>query len=122
MRSKFSNYDEYHTSLDDLNFVVSPQGLEGGYQAIRYAIEAIENNVYPRSNFLCEPQLGKRGLYPSLSTKKSHEKVRRTMDLITWSDGTKSLLEIADLCEAPIWELYETLKILSSENVLSISR
>lgn len=44
------------------------------------------------------------------------------MDLITWSDGTKSLLEIADLCEAPIWELYETLKTLSSENVLSISR
>lgn len=70
MRSKFSNYDEYHTSLDDLTFVVSPQGLEGGYQAIRYAIEAIENNVYPISNFLCEPQLGKRGLYPSLSTKK----------------------------------------------------
>jgi aminopeptidase-like protein len=122
MRSKFSNYDEYHTSLDDLTFVVSPQGLEGGYQAIRYAIEAIENNVYPISNFLCEPQLGKRGLYPSLSTKKSHEEVRRTMDLITWSDGTKSLLEIADLCEAPIWELYETLKTLSSENVLSISR
>ena len=122
MRSKFSNYDEYHTSLDDLTFVVSPQGLEGGYQAIRYAIEAIENNVYPISNFLCEPQLGKRGLYPSLSTKKSHEEVRRTMDLITWSDGTKSLLEIADLCEVPIWELYETLKTLSSENVLSISR
>ena len=90
--------------------------------SIRYAIEAIENNFYPRSNFLCEPQLGKRGLYPSLSTKKSHEEVRRTMDLITWSDGTKSLLEIADLCEAPIWELYETLKTLSSKNVLSISR
>ena len=44
MRTKYGEYPEYHTSLDNLENVVTSEGLEGGYWAIRRAIEAIEKN------------------------------------------------------------------------------
>jgi aminopeptidase-like protein len=120
MRTKYGNYEEYHTSLDDLINVVTPAGLNGGYTAIMRAVEAIENNSYPKVTVLGEPQLGKRGLYPTLSTKNSGTEVRLMMDLITWSDGSKSLIDIAEACNAPIWELYPILEKLMQNNLIDI--
>jgi aminopeptidase-like protein len=94
MRSKYGVYPEYHTSLDDLSFI-SPQGLQGGYDVIRKCIELLEANHIYRCTVPCEPQLGKRGLYPTLSTKESGMGVRNMMNLIAYADGTQELLAIA---------------------------
>lgn len=120
MRTKYGMYDEYHTSLDDLINVVTAEGLDGGFNVIWNAIEALERNVYPQVKVLCEPQLGKRGLYPTLSTKGSSAEVRLMMDFITWSDGTRSLIEIAELCSSPVWELYPIVDKLSSHNLMDL--
>jgi aminopeptidase-like protein len=120
MRTKYGEYDEYHTSLDDLINVVTVEGLEGGYTAIKRAIEALEENFFPKINVFCEPQLGKRGLYPTLSTKTSGEQVKLMMNLITWSDGTKSLLDIAEICEVPVWELYPIVSELLKHQLLTL--
>ena len=121
MRTKYGKYPEYHTSLDDLKNVVTPDGLEGGYEALRLSIEAIENNCYPKVTVLGEPQLGKRGLYPTISTKNSASKTRLLSDLITWSDGNHSLLEIAEKSNVPIWELYPLIKKLQTSNLLVLT-
>ena len=118
MRTKYGKYPEYHTSLDDLINVVTPDGLEGGYEALRLSIEAIENNCYPRVTVLGEPQLGKRGLYPTISTNNSASETRLLMNLITWSDGNHSLLEIAEKCNVPIWELYPLINELRTHDLL----
>lgn len=118
MRTKYGVYDEYHTSLDDLVNVVTAEGLEGGFNALWRAVEAIESNCYPKVMVLCEPQLGKRGLYPTLSTKTSGAEVRLMMDLITWSDGSRSLIEIAELCRCPVWDLYPILEKLNSHQLM----
>tara|TARA_B110001450_G_scaffold201859_1_gene191031 strand:- start:1453 stop:2193 length:741 start_codon:yes stop_codon:yes gene_type:complete len=107
MRTKYGQYPEYHTSLDDLDNVVTPTGLDGGYWSIRKAIEAIERNRKYRVTVLGEPQMGKRGLYPTLSTKKSDEQVKLMMDLISLCDGKNTLLDIAETLNTPIWDLYE---------------
>jgi aminopeptidase-like protein len=120
MRTKYGTYDEYHTSLDDLINVVTPEGLDGGFNAIWRALEAIDKNCFPKVTVLCEPQLGKRGLYPTLSTKSSGAEVRLMMDLITWSDGTRSLLDIAERCNSPIWELYPIIEKLSSHHLMDL--
>ena len=118
MRTKYGMYDEYHTSLDDLINVVTPEGLDGGFNALWKALEAIDKNYFPNVTVLCEPQLGKRGLYPNLSTKSSGSEVALMMDLLTWSDGTRSLIEIAELCNCPVWELYPLVESLNSQNLM----
>lgn len=120
MRSKYGAYPEYHTSLDDLN-LVTPSGLQGGFDALRLAIEALESNVIPKVTVLCEPQLGKRGLYPTLSSKDSSRQVRTMMNLISFCDGTRSLLEIADVLGEPVGKLVAILKPLQ-ENGLIVTR
>ncbi|HFL3390113.1 TPA: DUF4910 domain-containing protein, partial [Legionella pneumophila] len=118
MRTKYGEYLEYHTSLDDLINVVTPTGLEGGYNALKLAIEALEWNCYPKVTVLGEPQLGKRGLYPTLSTKTSGQEVQLMMDFISWSDGVSSLIEIADKCKVPIWNLYPIILKLMEHDLL----
>ena len=104
MRSKYASYPEYHTSLDDLSFI-SPAGLAGGISAIAKAILAVEVNGRYRATVLGEPQLGPRGLYPTLGTRDAGLAVRRQMDVLAYSDGEHDLLAIADLLGVPVWEL-----------------
>lgn len=118
MRSKYGAYPEYHTSLDDLERVVTPRGLAGGYEALRRALEALERDVYPSVTVFCEPQMGKRGLYPTLSTKESGHAVRLMMNLIAHADGTASLVEIADRCGVPVWDLYALLDTLVAHGLV----
>ena len=119
MRSKYGEYAEYHTSLDDLN-VITESGFNGGYQAIKRSIEIIENNITPRITVHGEPQLGKRGLYPNLSIKDStkHVDVRTLMNLISYCDGENTLLEIANIINKPFWELLPLIETLIKHNLV----
>ena len=121
MRSKYGEYPEYHTSLDDLS-LISSDGLHGGFNALMRALEAIEFNCFPRATVLAEPQLGKRGLYPEISTKESTDTVRSMMDLLTYSDGTMDLIDIAEKIGVPIWELYEIVNSLVAHGLLECTR
>ena len=121
MRTAYGQYPEYHTSLDDLENVVTPKGLEGGYLALRRAMEAIEKNKRYCVTKLCEPQMGKRGLYPTLSEKKSNQQARLMIDLISLCDGKSSLLEIAEYLKTPIWDLYEIVETLVSQKLLEVN-
>lgn len=105
-RTKYGVYPEYHTSLDDLT-VISPSGLYGGYEKIKKAIELLEKNNYYKVNVLCEPQLGKRGLYPTISTKTSGDIVRTMMDFIAYADGNNDLIDIANIIGVQAEELFD---------------
>jgi aminopeptidase-like protein len=96
MRSKYFEYPEYHTSLDNLDFI-SPQGLLGGYTVHKKAIEILEQNEKFKINTICEPQLGKRGLYPLQSTKDTQSKVELMMNIIAYLDGNTEVLSIAEM-------------------------
>ncbi len=119
MRSKYGTYPEYHTSLDDLN-LITPSGLQGTYEALQKCVECLEADERLRVTVLCEPQLGKRGLYPTLSTKETAAQVRDMMNLIAYCDGTRSLLEIAEKIAAPMWTLIPIAERLKAEGLLEV--
>ena len=120
MRSKYGEYPEYHTSLDDLETVVTPDGLAGGFSAVIRCIEAFERNVYPKATVLGEPQMGRRGLYPTLGHGNISNVQRLVMDALSLSDGSTSLLEIAERCRQPCWQLYEVFDLLEAEGLVEI--
>jgi aminopeptidase-like protein len=122
-RTKYHCYPEYHTSLDDLENVVTPEGLQGGYNMLRKILETVENNIIPQVNMLCEPQLGKRGLYADLSKFNiDHHKIKMIMmDFISWCDGEHTLLEISEKLNVPIWELYDLCNNLEDHEIISIT-
>lgn len=103
-RSKFGTYPEYHTSLDNLDLVTAT-GLQGGYELIKKCINVIENNRTYRVISLGEPQLGKRGLYPNLSTKNSNVSVKTMMDFIAYADGTNDLIDISNIIGKPVMDI-----------------
>jgi aminopeptidase-like protein len=117
MRTKYAEYSEYHTSLDDLSFI-SPAGLEGGYNALATAIRIIEHNRYPMVTTICEPQLGKRGLYPPVTEPGYYDSLKSMCDMIAYSDGTRSLLEIAEILGVPMPDLIPIYHRLLEKGVL----
>ena len=118
-RSKYEEYPEYHTSLDTLGEVVTPKGLDGGYWVIRKALELIEKNNKFKVTVLGEPQMGKRGLYPSMSIKNIDDQTFLMMNFISYCDGKTSLLDIADKLNIPVWDLYEIIDKLETHNLIT---
>ena len=124
MRSKYGNYDEYHTSLDNLDFI-SEKGLRGAYDIYKKVIDSLELNLIYSNNFLCEPQLGKRGLYPELSNDLSSDNVDKTIkdmiNFLVYCDGKTELLTIADKIKTSVWELKEIIDSLIEHDIISVS-
>lgn len=120
MRSKYRTYPEYHTSLDNLSFVTS-LGLQGGYTVLQDCIELLERNRTYQATCLGEPQLGRRGLYPSLGTKNLQREVTEILDFLAYADGTNDLIEISNLIQVPAWRLYEvSQKLLAAGLIIDV--
>jgi aminopeptidase-like protein len=100
MRSKYGTYPEYHTSLDDLN-LISPSGLAGAFGALQRCILLLEANGTYRTTCLGEPQLGRRGLYPTLSQRGSGLQVQTMMNILAYADGQRDLVSIAERIGVP---------------------
>jgi len=118
-RSTYGKYPEYHTSLDNLDFV-TPEGLLGGYGLVQDCISVIENNRVFLATCYGEPQLGKRGLYPNLSTKKSGELVETMMDFIAYADGINDLIEISNIIHKSVWEIVPIIETLLKHKLIKI--
>lgn len=119
MRSKYATYSEYHTSLDDLQ-LITPAGLAGGWLALRQCLEAAEQNRVYKAVYPCEPQLGKRGLYPQLSQVGSANDVRDMMNLLAYADGAHDLLGIAEIINVPVARCAAMANILLEHQLLTL--
>jgi aminopeptidase-like protein len=117
MRSKYGVYPEYHTSKDDLT-LVTPTGLQGGYEVLRDCVSALEVEGRYQVTVLCEPQMGKRGLYPSLMARSFERASRMRMDILAYCDGEHSLLEIANLLCVPVAEIFTSVQELAKHDLV----
>ena len=120
-RSKYAEYPEYHTSKDNMG-LISPTGLQGAYEVYRDMIEALEYNHKYKIQCLGEPQLGKRGLYPTISQKGQHELVAALTDFIAYADGTNDIIDISNKIQIPVRNLIPVVKILLKNKLIEKSR
>lgn len=117
MRTKYGTYPEYHSSDDNLSLLTA-ESLQGSVDMVLRCVDAIENNRTYRCKTLCEPQLGRRGLYPLLSTRGSGLQARLLLDVLAYSDGTQDLLAIAERLQKPIETIGSLAKLLVEQDLL----
>lgn len=103
MRAVHGTFAQYHTSLDNLDFV-SEAALAASLQVVRDVVCACEHDrVFERMDGRGEPQLGRRGLYRAIAGQKEAGGPSQ-MDLL-WvlnlSDGHHSVFDIAERAGIP---------------------
>ena len=120
LRTKYGCYKEYHTSKDDLNFI-SPKGFQGSYEVYIKIISVIEKNYFYRLKTKCEPNLGKRDLYPIISKwpdLKAEKKIYNLMHFILYADGKLDLVQIAEKLNISAYELINVVDSLTNKKLL----
>jgi aminopeptidase-like protein len=121
-RSEFGSIPEYHTSADNLDFI-RPEYLAESYRTIVEAINVIENDtVYFNTSPKCEPQLGKRGLYRAIGGDANAAAESMSMLwVLNLSDGTRSLLDIAERSNLPFSVVHRAAERLREHGLLATS-
>lgn len=119
-RSKYGTYKEYHTSADNLDFV-SGASLFESYSLFVCIISAIESQRVPKISVLCEPQLGKRGLYPNLSRRDAYSiNLRNMANVISYLDGAHTIDEISESCGIDQAEVVRLIQILHDRDLIMV--
>jgi len=106
MRTPHGDYNEYHTSADNLDFV-KPTSLARSYELCHAVCSLLEDDrVYLNTSPKCEPQLGRRGLYRTVAGQQEKKIPEMVMLwVLNLSDGRHSLLDIAIRAEVPFDEV-----------------
>jgi aminopeptidase-like protein len=121
MRSMYGRYPEYHTSLDNKSFLSFGALRESISLYLRMQLSIEANRVYRTLVPYGEPQLGPRGLYPSLgSQKQTSEFVDRMMWLLNQSDGTNDLCAIAAKANCSVLDLAMIADLLVQKQLLTV--
>ncbi len=116
-RSKYGKFKEYHTSDDNLN-LVSEENLQSSLNLFMKIIDCFEMGIYPKYKVKCEPQLGKRDLYPNTSREGVYEIVKNRMNLLAYSDGKSSIFEISKKLNLPINIILNEYKVLKENKLI----
>lgn len=103
-RNRYYEYPEYHSSLDNLDYVKA-ENIERSLDVHLRAIESLERQAIYRTRLPdCEPMLSKRGLYPQAGGALSFpagggQRPLSELDLVLWllflCDGRLPLSAIA---------------------------
>ena len=96
MRTRFGDYKEYHTSLDNLEFITA-KALENSFQMIVSLIKILENNKKYISNVHGEPFLTKYNLKNEISgfNRPLKKDTKTILDLVAYSNGKNDLIDIS---------------------------
>jgi aminopeptidase-like protein len=119
MRTPHGEYPEYHTSADNLKFV-KPENLSMSLALLFDVLNIVEENrKYMNQNPMCEPQLGRRGLYQHIG---GHADSKQFQLALLWtlnlSDGQNSLLDISKRSGLDFGLISEAAHILVEKNLL----
>ena len=119
-RTPYGEYPEYHTSADTPD-LVKPGRLADSLRRYLEVIEVLEgNHTYVNLAPKGEPQLGRRGLYGAVGGQ-SHAVAGQMAMLwvLNQSDGTRSLLDVAERSKLPFAELCTAARALEGAGLLS---
>lgn len=129
MRSMYGTYPEYHTSLDNLDYV-SGDAIASTLRAYLRLVQVHEvNHRYINLSPYGEPQLSKRDLFPTIGATiggvtddaLTAGRTSRIMYLLSYSDGNNDLVDIAEKAGVPAWQFIPEINALTEAGLLGKS-
>jgi aminopeptidase-like protein len=119
MRSVWGTFPEYHTSADNLDFVL-PLKLAASLRLCGGILDVLESDRrYRNQNPHCEPQLGRRNLYRSAGGDAVGNEIFARLWVLNLSDGQHSLLDIAERSGLPFEAVFDAAELLRESGLLS---
>lgn len=118
-RSMYKFYKEYHTSLDNKDFI-SFEAMEKTVETYFLFAQTMElNQSYTNAIPYCEPQLGKRDMYPAMGAWISRtEYLYDLLHFLSYADGTIDLVDIADKRNRPAWCFEEVIQNCTEKGMI----
>jgi aminopeptidase-like protein len=118
-RTPHGEYPEYHSSADNLDFVTAER-LEEALNTVAAILDIVDEddrklNLNPK----CEPQLGRRGLFRTTGGSELGAADLARLWTLNFSDGSHSLLDIAEESGLPFSTIAKAARELSQVNLLS---
>ena len=120
-RSKYREFAEYHTSLDDLQFVTR-ESLQESIQKYSEFCNVLEANRIYSNNVHGEPQLSKRNLYSSLSKVGSTVDGVKLLDIMNLMDGERDLIDISVQLNRTLTDIAESARVLKEFKLIKETR
>lgn len=118
-RTPHGEFPEYHTSGDDLDFV-TPHSLGDALSTVLDVVDVLDGDRRVRNRFpFGEPQLGRRGLYPSMGGPSATEQTMAMLWLLSMADGTASLVDVAERAGQPFAAIREAAARLEAAGVVA---
>jgi aminopeptidase-like protein len=115
-RTPADQFPEYHSSADNLEFV-RPEHLGESFATLVDLIDVVESDTtFVNLSPYGEPQLGRRGLYRGIGGGSSEEMA--LLWVLSLSDGTNSLLDIAERSGLGFFEIRDAAARLESHELL----
>jgi aminopeptidase-like protein len=100
-RTPNNEYPEYHSSADNFDLIDRDALAESLFACASILRVAERDARYVNLNPKCEPRLGKRGLFRSTGGKHPGEFEHALLWVLNQSDGSHSLLDIAEKSRLP---------------------
>jgi aminopeptidase-like protein len=118
-RTPHGEFPEYHTSADNVD-LVTPEALAASFEQCLAIVNVLEHDrIYVNRNPKCEPQLGRRGLYRAVGGPGATTSQLAILWVLNLSDGTHSLLDIAERAELPFAEIQAAANLLEAADLLA---
>lgn len=94
VNQKYGDYKEYHTSLDNIEFI-SEKGMQNALRVLNSYVLIAEKNCVPSTPSIGEPKLDIHGIYPKHNTKETRKKIKDQMNFLAYTNGINDLIDIA---------------------------
>lgn len=118
MRGRHGRFPEYHTSADNLEFVDGDR-LAEAFDVIARILGVVDRDrILVNTEPYGEPQLGARGLYSALGGTSIPDAQMAMLWVLNQSDGTKSMLDIAQRSGLPFDSVVATASVLERHGLL----
>ena len=117
MKTKYHDFNEYHTSADNLDFV-SEKGMNESYNMYIECINLIEKNRIYSNKTLCEQFLSKYNLYTLIGPIDRNSIFFDLVKVIRYIDSKNDLIDLSKKLNISIDRLYKIIDLLLENKLI----